>query len=831
MPHKSEQHEERRISYIWGLILAVLILLAGIYVFALMEQQAKSFLSKSLEALLQNKVHLFTNSISQGQGLDNKEVITLRQPLIEALENKKNVSTAKSQQTLQLLAQSFIDKNFLAVSIFNNKGTKIAQAGQFSTKAALRVPLNSTLSSFLLWDDQFVLYFSNDIYSHNQHIGKIVTEKAMPLLTATFTNVASIGKTGEFAICKASEKDSENMQCFLNGFAGKKFLTHQARIIKGKSLPMNYALEGKTGLIFAKDYRKEDVVAAYSPISTLGFGAVIKIDQKELYSPISNKLIFIIPTLISLVFFGILLLRWLVTPLVRNLILSEKETQKTNVELQKSKMHLRVVLDNSPYCIHEIDNKGNITSMNPTGLKMLCIESKSEIINMPYLNAVSDEDNPRIAQLMEAGMQGKKSDFEFKGSNGRIYQSSFVPIQDEESGVIRLMGWSQDITERRENEDQLRLVQKMDALGKLTGGIAHDYNNMLGIILGYSELLKDKLGHDKELTGYVDEIFHAGKRGTKLTNKLLSFSSHKASAVESMNINTVLHEQKNMLEKTLTARINIEFDLADNLWPVILDSASFEDVILNLSINAMHAMEQGGKLTFVTRNELINDDDARQYGIETGNYVLLSITDTGIGMDETTRNRMFEPFFTTKGSQGTGLGLSQVYGFVHSSNGHIKVYSEYAHGTRIVIFFPRYTKSETKEQSIPEGELNNLNGNETVLIVDDEPALVTLTSNILTLHGYHILTANDGEQALAVLENESVDLLLSDIIMPNMDGYQLAAQVKQLYPGIKIQLVSGFSDNLHHDLVDESLHQHILKKPFTSQTLLKQIRALLDEDT
>lgn len=695
MSNKSKRHEERRISYIWGLVLLILIMLAGIFVYTLMEGQAKTSLSKSLEALLQNKVHLFKHNIDQAQGLDSKEGISSRYPLTEALKKNNQQPTSESNNILQEIADSFVGKNFLAISIYNAQGKELVMAGKFSKNPQLRVSLASKKSMYLLWDGQFILNTTNNIYSYNTYLGKVITEKSMPQLTFAFTDVKSIGKTGELAICKSLTSDND-MQCFLNGFSGKKFFQHQKRKINGKALPMSHALDGEKGLIYAKDYRKENVVAVYSPVGELGLGIVIKIDQNELYYPISENLKYIIPTLIALSLLGILLLRWLVTPLVRNLVESEKETQRTNIELQKSKTRYQLVLDNSPYCIHEIDLKGLLTSMNPTGLKMLGVKSEYDVINSSFMNTVSEEDKDRISQLMKEGLQGKKSDFEFKGADGKIYQSSFVPIHDEDAGVLRLMGWSQDITERKENEQKLHFSQKMDALGKLTGGIAHDYNNMLGIILGFSELLKEELIGKPELIEYVEQISRAGERGANLTKKLLSFSRHKPTNEEPININTVLIDHKNLLEKSLTARIKLEFDLANDLWTVELDSASLEDVILNLSINAMHAMAEGGTLAFATGNMVINDNEAKQHGIIPGDYVLLSVTDTGIGMDETTKNRMFEPFFSTKGEKGTGLGLSQVYGFIQGNDGCIKVYSEHAQGTQIVMYFPRDTKNESK---------------------------------------------------------------------------------------------------------------------------------------
>ena len=827
MPYKSEQHEERKISYIWGMILVVLILFAGVYVYLLMEQQSKSFLSKSLEALLQNKVHLFANNINQGQGVESKQGITLQHPVIEALEQNKKNSISQSRQKFQQIANLFIKNNFLAVSIYDAKGRELAHAGEFSKDAKVRVPLNSKYSS-LLWDNEFILNTSNDLYSHGQYIGKVITEISLPLLTLAFTDVTSIGKTGEFAICKALVDDINNMQCFLNGFAGKKFFKLQPRIVQGKPLPMSFALDGKTGLIFAQDYRKEDVVAAYSPVSTLGLGIVIKIDQNELYAPITNKLKFIIPGLIALTFLGIFLLRWLVTPLVRNLIISEQETQKTNIELQKNKKRYRVVLENSPYCIHEIDSRGRFTSMNPAGLKMLDIQSESDIKNTPYMDCVSDEDKIRVAQLMEAGLKGKQSDFEFQGTNGKIYHSSFVPVEDEETGILRLMGWTQDITERKASEEQLRLAQKMDALGKLTGGIAHDYNNMLAVILGYSEILEIKLEDQPKLNKFVSQISHAAKRGAKLTQKLLSFTRHKSSNEENLNINSLLLYDKDMLEKTLTARIKLVYELEDDLWNVWLDKSELEDVIINLSINAMHAINGNGQVTIQTSNKSFNKTDALDLQLMPGDYVLLSLTDTGCGMDEITKEKMFDPFYSTKGELGTGLGLSQVYGFVQRNNGNIKVNSELNQGTRLTLYFPRYHEIDSDNESAIDNIDVDLSGNEVIMVVDDEPSIRSLTTDILSQQGYRIICAENGKQALEILEKESIDLLLSDVIMPEMDGYQLAQAIQKKYPAIKIQLASGFTNDHQINLIDDNLHKSLLHKPYDSTTLLLRIRKLLD---
>jgi len=404
------------------------------------------------------------------------------------------------------------------------------------------------------------------------------------------------------------------------------------------------------------------------------------------------------------------------------------------------------------------------------------------------------------------------------------------PIRDEDGQVIRVAGIAENITEQIDMEETLRRTQKMDALGKLTGGIAHDYNNMLGVVLGYSDLLKDQLKDSPKLAKYIHEIHRAGERGANLTRKLLAFSRQKTIDAEQLNINLSLEDRRHMLEKILTARIKLVFELEDDLWPVWLDDGDLEDAIVNLSINAMHAIDGNGQLTIQTRNVSLSESDIKLFQMKSGDYVQLSINDSGRGMNETTKEKIFEPFFSTKGDKGTGLGLSQVYGFVEQSGGAIKVYTEPDHGTRMMLYFPRYQKAVSKNKVSEENTGINLGGHEKILIVDDEIALLDLTSEILETEGYNAICAENAKQALDILQHESIDLLLSDIIMPEIDGYQLAAEVREKYPTIKIQLASGFADDRHIDMVDEALHDRIIYKPYQAITLLKRIRDLLDEN-
>ena len=244
----------------------------------------------------------------------------------------------------------------------------------------------------------------------------------------------------------------------------------------------------------------------------------------------------------------------------------------------------------------------------------------------------------------------------------------------------------------------------------------------------------------------------------------------------------------------------------------------------------MHAIEGSGKLTVQTRVQTLNTSEARILQLKQNNYVRLCITDTGCGMDKITQDKIFEPFYTTKGDKGTGLGLAQVYGFIKRSGGAIQVYSEPGHGTEFVLYFPCHQDTVEKKNIIAEKQVKDTRGNETILVVDDEDALVNLTCEILQQQGYKTLPANSAKQALEILETQTIDLLLSDIIMPEIDGYQLAAMVQEKYPAIKIQLASGFSDDRHLNMLNSNLHAELIHKPYRAQTLLKRIRSLLDEN-
>ena len=515
------------------------------------------------------------------------------------------------------------------------------------------------------------------------------------------------------------------------------------------------------------------------------------------------------------------------------------EQYRLRETLEQQRKEQNEILQTMVEGIITIDEKGKIITFNRAAEKMFAYD-KDEVLGQNVSILIPEPDRTRhdsyLAHYLQTGEKkiiGRGIEVTGLKKDGETFPARLLvsELPDNGSGTRRFIAGFHNLTRIKLQEEQLRIAQKMDALGKLTGGIAHDYNNMLGVILGYSELLEDMLQDNPSLHKYVSEIKHATERGARLTQKLLNFSRRHAADVEVVDLNKLLEDEQDMLQKTLTARIKLVLELQQSdLWPVRLDVSEFEDVIVNLSINAMHAIEGNGELMIKTLNYHVDDKLALALNLEEGDYVQLSFKDSGCGMDDMTREKIFEPFFTTKGDSGTGLGLSQVYGFVERSGGTIQVDSEPGKGTTMKLFFPRYHGSSKAIGD--ETEYKNetsLKGTETILVVDDEEGLRKLSSEILKKQGYHVLVAESAMQALLILEDNKVDLLFSDVVMPEMDGYELAAIVKQHYPEVKIQLASGFSDDRHSRHEDDTLYNNLLSKPYNVAELLRVIRELLDK--
>lgn len=436
-----------------------------------------------------------------------------------------------------------------------------------------------------------------------------------------------------------------------------------------------------------------------------------------------------------------------------------------------------------------------------------------------------------LIQKVQATLENQQQIFEWQcvRHDGSLFDVEVNLNRIELDNQVFYQALIRDITESKQLKDQLHRSQKMEALGKLTGGIAHDYNNMLGVILGFSELLETKLEDQPKLRDYAHRITQAGNRSKKLTQKLLSFSRHKHMDSTLVNLNSVLKDIQHMLEKILTASIKLELTLADDLWLAWLDQNDLEDALLNICINAMHAMPEGGYLRLSTANISLDKNKASMFDVTAGEYIQLVITDTGTGMNEQTLSKIFDPFFSTKGEGGTGLGMSQVYGFLKRSEGGIQIQSQINKGTCINLFFPR-CKAQSTHTNLKSPELNQSTSSGTILVVDDEPALRELAENILRSHGYSVFSTENAQQALEILDLHPVDLVFTDIIMPDMNGYQLAAQVRSQHPNVAILLVSGYSDNPDFSRQSYSREtEHILQKPYSKNSLISKVNDLLKD--
>ncbi|HKW64829.1 MAG TPA: PAS domain S-box protein [Candidatus Acidoferrum sp.] len=390
-----------------------------------------------------------------------------------------------------------------------------------------------------------------------------------------------------------------------------------------------------------------------------------------------------------------------------------------------------------------------------------------------------------------------------------------------------------DLTERRKLESQFRQAQKMESIGTLSGGIAHDFNNLLTVILSYSNSLAEDLRGDSKHQRAADQIHQAAERGAALTRQMLAFSRQQVFQVRVLNLNDIIRNLLKMLQRIIGEHIEITTALADDLKPVKADPGQLEQILMNLSVNARDAMPKGGKLALETSNVVLDEDFVRLHvGASAGPQVLLTVSDTGTGMDSATQARIFEPFFTTKGpGQGTGLGLAMVYGVVKQSGGSIWVKSKVGLGTTFHIYLPQAQGvSETPAQKKPQTTLKH--GSETILVVEDDPGVRELVSMMLTSKGYTVLTAQHPSDAESVCQKHSgnIHLLLTDMILPGASGREIAQRVSALRPGIKVLYMSGYTDDalVRDHGMDESFA--FLQKPFSQGSVAAKVREVLDSD-
>ena len=539
---------------------------------------------------------------------------------------------------------------------------------------------------------------------------------------------------------------------------------------------------------------------------------------------------------------------WFITPLISEneelgyaaLVVDITNERQILSALQRKQIEQSEVLNSMTDAVITIDEEGIILSLNPA-TEQLFNYARSELLgqNIKLLMAdtatiYNDDYWKNYVSKSTARIIGSAREIEGKRKNGEVFpiQIKISELSKNAEGKRRFIGSCHDLTHAKLQEQQIRQMGKMEAIGKLTGGFAHDFNNLLGIITGYTDLLSNLLyGEDKEQQ-YLKEIDHALNRGAQLTKKLLYLSKKRPLEATVVNLNYIIEGMEHVLSCAMTPMIDIKFDIDKRVNLVNIDPYFLEDSVLNLCINAMHAMDNHGTLSIVTKASVSVDRLlALQHHVTEGLYSILIVSDTGCGMSEAVQEKIFDPFYSSKGDMGTGLGLSQVNSFIQQSNGFIHVDSALGKGSTFSLYFPLNVEQDKEivapNDEVEGSEILEVPGNETVLLVDDEEMLLKAAEECLEHNGYHIISTTSPIEALEIIKNKNISLLVSDVIMPNMDGYELADQAKEIKPELKIQLVSGFT-NSSAEQQAHALSQNVLNKPYKLKTLLERVRNILD---
>ncbi|SEJ33221.1 PAS domain S-box protein [Paraburkholderia diazotrophica] len=506
---------------------------------------------------------------------------------------------------------------------------------------------------------------------------------------------------------------------------------------------------------------------------------------------------------------------------------------------QRFRMLVNGVTD---YAIFMLSPDGTITNWN-AGARRIKGFSAEEVIGSHFSRFYTPEDT--AAGLPEHGLSIAANEGRFESEGWRVRKDGqrfwahvvIDAIRSEDGTLVGFAKITRDITERMDASRQLEetrmalfRAQKMEAVGKLTGGVAHDFNNLLQILRGNLELLDSRHHRDSWTRERVNKAIDAVDRGSKLASQLLAFGRQQPLQPVVINLAAALRGMDDLLRRALGETIRVETVVAGGLWNTLVDIHQLENVILNLAINARDAMPDGGKLTMELSNAMLDDEYiATVPDVAAGQYVLLAVTDTGTGMQQDVVERAFDPFFTTKPEgQGTGLGLSMAYGFVKQSGGHIKIYSELDHGTTVKIYLPRSAKPAIEPP--PRMRTPVRGGTETILVVEDDQKVQTTAIDTLTELGYHVLKADDAQQALTVLRSGvDVDLLFSDVVMPGpVRSTDMAAQAVTLLPRLKVLFTSGYTHNaiVHGGRLDPGVE--LLSKPYSREQLAHKVRQMLD---
>jgi two-component system cell cycle sensor histidine kinase/response regulator CckA len=523
-------------------------------------------------------------------------------------------------------------------------------------------------------------------------------------------------------------------------------------------------------------------------------------------------------------------------------IYQQLQIHRIHRRLSQNEEMFRLITENADDLITVIARDGRRLYDSPSYLKTFGYTNE-DLQGVPSADQIHPGDHAAIfAARREVFGKGVsvRVEYRFRHKDGewRHMESTGSPVRNHKGEVENIIAVSRDITQRRqaeellrEREQQLRQAQKMEAVGRLSGGIAHDFNNLLGVIIGYSESIEHRLSTEDPLRKDAREIRKAGERAAALTHQLLAFSRQQVLQPKVLDLNAVVTDMSEMLRRLIGVNIELNTQLEPQLGYVKADKGQIEQIIVNLAVNARDAMPDGGRLLIETSNAYLDEPRARSLPfLRSGPHVLLTVTDTGIGMDQETLRHIFEPFFTTKGpGKGTGLGLATVYGVVKQSGGIVGVESEQGTGSKFKIYLPLAEESVLASAPEATGE-SDVTGTGTILLVDDEESLRKLTADVLAERGYTVLSAGDGIQALEIARSyiEPIHLLLTDLAMPRLGGPALARYMAHLRPETRVLFMTGHAERDTASQGALPAGTEALQKPFNKDSLIRQVRQALD---
>ncbi len=516
--------------------------------------------------------------------------------------------------------------------------------------------------------------------------------------------------------------------------------------------------------------------------------------------------------------------------------------------LRNSEAHFRLLTENVSDIVWRVDADYRFTYMSPADERLRGYKA-DEVIGQHVFEVFDDDGISVVSKLAEKHLEAAKKGIKIgtarfearhrcKDGSWIWAEVSAMPEQNEDGAITGYFGITREITERKRAEEekarleeQLQQSQKMESVGRLAGGVAHDFNNMLGVIIGYAEMALMKLDPSQPFYNNFREISSAASRSADLTRQLLAFARKQTIAPKVIDLNETVTGMLKMLQRLIGEDIHLTWQPAPELWKTRVDPSQIDQLLANLCVNARDAITDVGRITIETENCVFGSAYSESHSyVEPGEYVQLVVSDNGIGMDKETQSHIFEPFFTTKGvGEGTGLGLATVYGIIKQNNGFIDVHSEPGHGTTFTIYLPRHT-GKSGETPDDDAAKPLPCGNETILLVEDEPTILKMAAMMLEVQGYTVLKAGTAAEAIRQFKENvgKIKLLMTDVIMPDMNGRDLTTELQSLDPLLKCLFMSGYTANViaHHGVLDEGVN--FIQKPFSLPDLATRVREVLE---